>query len=77
MYFKTQYDDFKEESSRIQKKQLNEINDLQSKLTEVQEQLKKIEAVKESLKVSQVSLLINVFENLLYHFRANILNCKL
>lgn len=35
-----EYDDFKEESSKIQRQQLKEINDLQSKLKEVQGQLK-------------------------------------
>ncbi|KAK5647127.1 hypothetical protein RI129_005591 [Pyrocoelia pectoralis] len=35
-----EYDDFKEESSKIQRQQLKEVNDLQSKLKEVQGQLK-------------------------------------
>lgn len=46
----TQHDDFKEETSKMQKKQLDEINSLQSKLSEVEEELKKIKASKESLK---------------------------
>lgn len=36
----TEYDDFKEESSKIQRQQLSEANDLQSKLKELQGQLK-------------------------------------
>lgn len=52
----TQYDDYKEESSKIQKKQLDDINSLQSKLNEVEEELKKIKASKESLKTQFTEL---------------------
>ncbi|XP_017783127.1 PREDICTED: Golgi integral membrane protein 4-like [Nicrophorus vespilloides] len=44
----TQHDDFKEESSKIQKEQLDEINNLQAKLKEVKEQLKLAENEKEN-----------------------------
>lgn len=42
----TQHDDFKEECSKIQHEQNDEVNKLQAKLKEVQEQLKKSEADK-------------------------------
>lgn len=47
----TQHDDFKEETSSTQKKQLEEINSLQAKLKEIEEELKKVKASKESIKV--------------------------
>ncbi|KAL1491497.1 hypothetical protein ABEB36_012086 [Hypothenemus hampei] len=46
----TEFDDFKEESGNTQKKQLEEINSLQAKLKEVEEELKKVVASKESIK---------------------------
>lgn len=48
---KTQHDDFKQKCSDSQAEQLTEINNLQAKLKEVQEQLKKVEGERESLKV--------------------------
>lgn len=54
--FQAEYDDYKEESSKMQQQQLNEINDLQSKLKEIQGQLKQAISEKdnalEHLKVS-------------------------
>ncbi|KAJ8944506.1 hypothetical protein NQ318_011764 [Aromia moschata] len=52
--------DFKEDCSKTQQKQLEEINALQSKLSEVQEELKKVEASKENLKSEYIKL---QFEN--------------
>ncbi|XP_066261068.1 Golgi integral membrane protein 4-like [Euwallacea similis] len=46
----TQFDDFKEDSGGTQKKQLEEINSLQSKLKEIEEELKKVKASKENIK---------------------------
>ncbi|XP_023014174.1 uncharacterized protein isoform X2 [Leptinotarsa decemlineata] len=53
----TEYDDFKEETSKAQKQQQEEINTLQAKLKEVQEELKKVKASKESLKSEYMELL--------------------
>ncbi|XP_066154116.1 Golgi integral membrane protein 4-like [Euwallacea fornicatus] len=46
----SQFDDFKEDSGGTQKKQLEEINSLQSKLKEIEEELKKVKASKENIK---------------------------
>ncbi|XP_050309328.1 cingulin-like [Anthonomus grandis grandis] len=52
----TQHDDFKEEASKTQKQQLEEINSLQAKLKEVEEELKKVKASKESIKTQLTEL---------------------
>ncbi|KAF7267922.1 uncharacterized protein LOC143202605 [Rhynchophorus ferrugineus] len=47
---KTEHEDFKEECSKIQKEQLDEVNSLQSKLKEIKEELKKVRESREDLK---------------------------
>ncbi|XP_018569335.1 putative leucine-rich repeat-containing protein DDB_G0290503 [Anoplophora glabripennis] len=54
----TQHEDFKEECTKTQQKQLEDINDLQLKLKEIKEELKKVEASKEHLKTQYVELQI-------------------
>ncbi|KAJ8960664.1 hypothetical protein NQ314_006056 [Rhamnusium bicolor] len=53
---KTQHEDFKEECSKTQQNQLEEINELQSKLKEIKEELKKLQSSKESLKSQYLEL---------------------
>lgn len=43
-FLQTQYNDFKEEYSKVQQQQLQEINTLQAKLKEVQGQLKQFQS---------------------------------
>ncbi|ERL95233.1 transcription activator BRG1 [Dendroctonus ponderosae] len=52
----TEFDDFKELSSGSQKKQLEEINSLQSKLKKVEEELKKVSESKEEIKTQLIKL---------------------
>ncbi|XP_060517307.1 rho-associated protein kinase 2-like isoform X2 [Cylas formicarius] len=57
---KTEHEDFKEASGKIQQKQLDEINSLQSKLKELKEELRKVEGAKEALKTQYVELELEV-----------------
>ncbi|CAG9771217.1 unnamed protein product [Ceutorhynchus assimilis] len=52
----TEHDDFKEENGKTQKKHSEEVNSLQLKLKEVEEELKKVKASKESLKTQFTEL---------------------
>ncbi|RZC34952.1 Golgi integral membrane protein 4, partial [Asbolus verrucosus] len=69
----TQHDDFKEECSKTQSKQMNEINDLQAKLKEVQEELKKVESSKENLKSQYLQLQVDK-ESLQKQLNTNVYN---
>nr|CAI5834067.1 unnamed protein product [Callosobruchus analis] len=52
----TEHEDYKEECSKTQQKQQEDINHLQSKIEELSEELKKVKASKESLKTEYIEL---------------------
>ncbi|CAH1117996.1 unnamed protein product [Phaedon cochleariae] len=54
----TEYDDFKEESSKNQKAQQEIVNNLEAKLNELKEEMKKVKASKEGLKSQFIELQI-------------------
>nr|CAH7741007.1 unnamed protein product [Callosobruchus chinensis] len=52
----TEHEDYKEECSKTQQKQQEDINHMQSKIEELSEELKKVKASKESLKTEYIEL---------------------